>query len=599
MRYENWDVLLFPSNSKVPIQEFKTQCFVTPDRDSPYLHNPTFVSSAAYYPPHGNLGQLPVLTTFIASLPAHNPFRVSVHSWDQPHASRLMESLLQPDEASLFEVRVLVDGLCVAGSVFSPRTTWPHVIDVDKSGNQDTLRFPPFHQEILEQRHWDAGDLHGRIRVVIAEGFSRPHRNPPFERVKEIIAFAFQHAPLNVLEFSGIAWPNSNMWHKEPRLFQYNTSGSGASDPKEAEDAHAHSPSRHDTRPSVAPAEQVSNQSTHNVWRNQSYQGPVPQWQGNYREPRWAPPETIFADPFIDPYVLDPAARHRGARPSWEDISMPDYVSSSTSSRAISNMTSISYEHSKHPSLVAPIDEESYSQLFHALSPQKPTSYNTQAQANTANSALPMGTKLSAAAEARSASYGKGGSRTSISNGKDTSFPGSRDDSGSSASAMPVDTAVERGAVTKLHPSPNGPVKSRKEGLSKPNKENEADTPRRESGRLHQTLSTTVMRTVGSMETPTDGRRRRSVGSSREDCLIINRKGSALVSSPKDSSGMKDRRHSISSNREDCLSTGRKEPVLLSPQNLSGVEAIYQADLDCFKPRATLGSVKSEGGEIE
>lgn len=32
MRYENWDVLLFPANSKVPIQEFKTQCFVTRDR---------------------------------------------------------------------------------------------------------------------------------------------------------------------------------------------------------------------------------------------------------------------------------------------------------------------------------------------------------------------------------------------------------------------------------------------------------------------------------------------------------------------------------------------------------------------------------------
>lgn len=32
MRYENWDVLLFPGASKVPIQEFKTQCFVTRDR---------------------------------------------------------------------------------------------------------------------------------------------------------------------------------------------------------------------------------------------------------------------------------------------------------------------------------------------------------------------------------------------------------------------------------------------------------------------------------------------------------------------------------------------------------------------------------------
>jgi hypothetical protein len=32
MRYENWDVLLFPEGSKVPIQEFRTQCFVTRDQ---------------------------------------------------------------------------------------------------------------------------------------------------------------------------------------------------------------------------------------------------------------------------------------------------------------------------------------------------------------------------------------------------------------------------------------------------------------------------------------------------------------------------------------------------------------------------------------
>ncbi|KAL2824760.1 hypothetical protein BDW59DRAFT_82195 [Aspergillus cavernicola] len=573
MRYENWDVLLFPASSKAPLQEFKTQCFVTRDRESPYLHNPAFSGQTTFYPPHGNLGQLPVLTTFIPGLPASSPFRVSIHSWEQPHASRLMESLLQPDDASLFEVRVFVDGLCVAGSVFTPRTTWPHVIDlsshVDKSGNQDTLRFPPFHQEILEQRHWDAGDLHGRIRVVIAEGFARPHRNPPFERVKEIIAFAFQHAPLNVLEFSSIAWPNTSMWSKEPRFFKYNT-GSGVSDLKETDDAHAHSPSRLDTRPPVATAGQISNPSALNLWRNRSYQGPVPQWQSNYREPRWAPPETVFADAFIDPYVLDPAARHRGARPSWEDISMPDYVSSSTSSRALSSMTGISYEHSKHPSLVAPIDEESYSQLIQALSPPKPLSCNAQAQPNAlTTSAVPMGTKLSAAAEARSASYGKSGSRTSVSILKEISYPGTHDVSGSGAKSttVPPDATVERGTITKLHPSPSGPVKSRKEGLFLENKENEAETPRKDSDKVHQTPSKLIVRTSGSMETPTEGKRRRSVGSSREDCLNIH----------------------------------RKEPVLLSPsQDLPRVEDdLHQDDFDCFlDSRPTFVSATAEVGEI-
>lgn len=31
MRYQLWDVLLFPEPSNVPIQEFKTACFVTQD----------------------------------------------------------------------------------------------------------------------------------------------------------------------------------------------------------------------------------------------------------------------------------------------------------------------------------------------------------------------------------------------------------------------------------------------------------------------------------------------------------------------------------------------------------------------------------------
>ncbi|KAL2832274.1 hypothetical protein BJY01DRAFT_260269 [Aspergillus pseudoustus] len=563
MRYENWDVLLFPANSKVPVQEFKTQCFVTRDRDSPYLHNPAFAGPAAYYQPHGNFGQLPVLTTFIPSLSSNTPFRVSIHTWEQPHSSRLMESLLQPDDTALFEVRIFVDGLCVAGSVIGQRTNWPHVIDVDKSGNQDTLRFPLFHQEILEQRHWDAGDLHGRIRVVIAEGFARPHRNPPFERVKEIIAFAFQHAPLNVLEYSSIAWPNASMWSKEPRLFKYNT-GSGVSDLKETDDAHGHSPSRHEARLPVATPGQVGNPSTLNLWRDRNYQGPVPQWQGsNYQDPRWAPPETVFSDPFIDPYVLDPAARHRGARPSWEDISMPDYVSSSnTSSRAISSMTGISYEHSKHSSLVAPADEESYSQLIRALSPPKPLSCNSQAQSNTpAAATLPIKTKLSAAAEARSASYAKSGSQASVSTSKDISYPGSRETSGSSTKSnpMPTDAAVERGAVTKLHPSPSGAVKSRKEGLSQENKENEAETPRKESDKAPPKL----------IVSPIEGKRRQSLGSSREDCLNISRKEPAVLVSPT--------------------------------QDLARVEDdVDQADFDCFlDSQPALVGTAADVGDIE
>jgi hypothetical protein len=188
-------------------------------------------------------------------------------------------------------------------------------------------------------------------------------------------------------------------------------------------------------------------------------------------------------------------------------------------------MTGISYEHSKHPSLVAPIDEESYSQLIQALSPPKPLSCISQAQSNTpAALTLPVKTKLSAAAEARSASYGKSGSRASVSIPKDVSYSGSREASGSSTKSnpMPADVAVERGTAGKVHPSPSGPVKGRKEGLSQENKENEAETPLKESDKASPKL----------IASPVEGKRRQSLGSSREDCLNINRKEPAVLVSP-------------------------------------------------------------------
>jgi hypothetical protein len=32
MRYQNWDVLVFPDQSKIPLQEFKTACQVIQDQ---------------------------------------------------------------------------------------------------------------------------------------------------------------------------------------------------------------------------------------------------------------------------------------------------------------------------------------------------------------------------------------------------------------------------------------------------------------------------------------------------------------------------------------------------------------------------------------
>lgn len=61
------------------------------------------------------------------------------------------------------------------------------------------LRFPVFHSEILDQTHWEAGETHGRIRVVIAEGVIGQALNDAngkaFDRLRDVITFSFQHAP--------------------------------------------------------------------------------------------------------------------------------------------------------------------------------------------------------------------------------------------------------------------------------------------------------------------------------------------------------------------------------------------------------------------
>jgi hypothetical protein len=46
-------------------------------------------------------------------------------------------------------------------------------LEMDKNGEFEKLKFPTFHRELLSQSYWNAGDDLGRIKLVIAEGFSR------------------------------------------------------------------------------------------------------------------------------------------------------------------------------------------------------------------------------------------------------------------------------------------------------------------------------------------------------------------------------------------------------------------------------------------
>lgn len=97
------------------------------------------------------------------------------------------------------------------------------IADIDRDGNQDFLRFPAFHPDILDQRHWDAGDPYGRIKVVIAEGFARPNRSPPFERVKDVISMSFQHAPLSKSRVGCLQrdFELTQQQHRYPGVFQH------------------------------------------------------------------------------------------------------------------------------------------------------------------------------------------------------------------------------------------------------------------------------------------------------------------------------------------------------------------------------------------
>ena len=69
--------------------------------------------------------------------------------------------------------------------------------DIDKAGNRDSLRFPAFHQEMLTQNWWNAGENKGRVKIIITEGHLQVQGILPFIRAKNVVSFSFQHAPLS------------------------------------------------------------------------------------------------------------------------------------------------------------------------------------------------------------------------------------------------------------------------------------------------------------------------------------------------------------------------------------------------------------------
>ena len=131
MRYQNWDVLIFPlvGDSKTPLQEFGTACTVSQDPGEDKLtllsQPPRLTSSSkdvlpfqspSAHPAYFTVvrAPLPTVSCFIPSILPGSPFRVSLHSWSTPTVSR--ETVARAPEESMigFEAKVLLDGICVA-----------------------------------------------------------------------------------------------------------------------------------------------------------------------------------------------------------------------------------------------------------------------------------------------------------------------------------------------------------------------------------------------------------------------------------------------------------------------------------------------------
>ena len=291
--------------------------------------------------------------------------------------------------------------------------------DSERTGEPEPLRFPVFHAEILKQSHWDAGESYGRIKIIIAEGLCRDMRPtdtipPAFERFRDVVGFAFQHAPSSkfalqwkklllmkpdILEYSGIAWPNEVMWKQAQKLATQPGSYSHKSSVIPDPDAHAHSPRQlslphHATGPvhcyndlrecairgCTHPRHFASPQH-----QTQGRPAPSNMYAGNMMPPAYAynPGGRSAAGTVDDPFLVpsQPSSnpklfQRKQAQSSSHDVPMSDYGSGE--SRAVTDMSGVSYNrldferqvnNAAVSEILKALSPGKQSQLFNALSP--------------------------------------------------------------------------------------------------------------------------------------------------------------------------------------------------------------------------------------
>lgn len=292
-------------------------------------------------------------------------------------------------------------------------------VDGRSHGPDTELAFPAFHPEILQQPRWDPGEQLGRIQVVLTEGVLREAaelqqsgRKIAFDGLRDIIAFSFQHAPqgtcydhgrvipltdgVDVLEYSGIAWPNARLFESRPLSTRRQPPLSTRLSSLTGHEAHAHSPQRSAPR-------------RDDVWdriaskADLSYRGfvsrldPATDHRFGGMHPVQAGTSNALSgsnDPFIAP-PPDSSIGWRSARKTSTDESMPDYMSYGTDNSRAETEMSITWprrdfqKHMDEAAIEEIIDALSPAkkvQLLSALSPGTTSSSGVQAPANTPNS---------------------------------------------------------------------------------------------------------------------------------------------------------------------------------------------------------------------
>ncbi|MCJ1245849.1 hypothetical protein MMC30_003053 [Trapelia coarctata] len=324
---------------------------------------------------------------------------------------------------------------------------------------------------MLTQSYWSAGENMGRIKVTITEGYLNAPGVLPFVKVKNLVSFSFQHAPQQILESSGIAWPNAGMWYQPSRPTYHPASPAKRDTPTEDVDLHAHSP-RHRTDSMGGIDERLGYKMPMQSSMYGSTQMPanaqgtsISATQPDGRTPVWG-----SVMPMPDPFVESGrrfGRGHYGERSNESDLSMPDYSHSITpaSSRnatddfptQIRSATTIQYRGAAFDDLI-PIFSSRNDGMSGVVAP---ANTRVSSAANTPQ----IQSRPSAAAEARAASYTHERSRAISITTKDA-LPKARETSDISMKSQfsEQSSGLKDGAEMKQPHKPASEVKGRKEG---------------------------------------------------------------------------------------------------------------------------------------